>query len=236
MVSLALATEARSQTTRGELSIEDRHPIAAAIDILTERHSALISYEDAGYEHPDRNFEGVRGSPVDALLPGGGAFFVSYEISAETDEPADLSSTLQDLLGEYDAAIGEACFHIEREGEFWHVVPTQFRSSEGVWTRQASLLDVSITVRDRTLTGDASLIALAVAISDASGFPVVIGTMPRDLLRRHTGSLRTGSDNARMALENLLRSVDERLTWRIFYDPDALAYSIDIRMVSAAVP
>lgn len=240
-VLFLLMASAQGQAERLHLSIDDPRPVAKAIELLMIEHPGFIAtYEDPPYRyredirdvtaevrrdihlHPAGNVPRVIG-------PMGGSFDFSYSVRSETGEPADWMEVLQEVLTAHQVGARGGRFRVERSGDVFHVVPTEVRDGSGVWVGQTSILDELITIPAQEGNGYEMLTAICKAVSDVTGIPVVVGTIPNNLFARHEGLLEADAEPAKEVLLRTLRSIHPRLTWRLLYGPSRERYALNVR-------
>jgi hypothetical protein len=192
-LAIAIAFYSRpdnAQTTSGDtikVSVSDPRPVAKVVEELVSRYGYVITYED-----PRLTFEGdwrdvttqVRkdldryppGAAPKVIVPRGGTLNLtlpsSHSISAET-----MASLLKQVVRDQANTQQGGRFRIERDGEIFHVVPSEARDQTGNWSAQTPLLDVPISLptQDRERMG--TLQAVADALAAAVGVSVDVPFM-----------------------------------------------------------
>jgi hypothetical protein len=252
LVAVAMvATTAAAQTNRldqfadrFDLYVDDPRPVAKAIELLTERYSQVITYEDPRYEYEgdirDVTLEVRRdldryppGQAPKVLVPISGSLDITQPLSPNTGEPENWVSTLRLVVDSHQSGAAGGRFRVERVGAVLHVIPTETRDSHGEWIKQASILDVTISITPQELSGSEILEAICNAVSKATGLDVRSGARPTNMFLDYRGQLEADNETARSVLTRALQSINNRLTWQIFYAPDSKRYLVHIRRVMA---
>lgn len=238
----AVQAQVERQIERVDLYIDSGRPVAEAIESLAQRYPTVITYEDPRYEYRDeikdvteavRNplNQRARTSGHRVLVPSGGSLQLSYDAFVDTGEPVDLVGTLQRILEANESRASGGRFRILESGKVFHVVPMEIRDVNGVWVRQASVLDTRITLSAQNLQGDQMLNAIVDAITDSTGIEIGLGLDSINLYAKYQGRLEASNEIARDVLLRTLHSISDRLTWRLLYGPDVKSYGLNVRAI-----
>src|SRR6266436_4893344 len=135
-----------------KLSVQDPRPLAKAIETLESRNGWIITYEDPRYVNESEiadvtasvrrdlnNFKA--GEAPKVLIPKGGPLSIEYEVDPTTNNPADSTRVVQQLLDAQSRSGNAGKFRLERNGEVIHVIPTAVKNTAGVLAPQESVLD-----------------------------------------------------------------------------------------------
>jgi hypothetical protein len=217
-------------------------PVAKAVEELVSRYGYVITYEDPllAYDGDWRDVTTqVRkdldryppGAAPKVMVPRGGTLNLtlpaSHSISAET-----IASLLEQMVREQANTQQGGRFRVERDGEIFHVIPTEARDRAGNWAPQSPVLDARISLptqdRDRMSTLPAITDALQAAVGVSVGMPFMGGIDSPE----HPRQYRLGAENerARAVLARaltLIGSPTTRLTWLMFCDKLACAIHVE---------
>jgi hypothetical protein len=160
------------------LVVNDARPVAQAIQQLTEKYGAIITYEDPRYSY-DGDLQDVTeqvrndlakfapGKAPKIIVPKGGA--LSIDASS-----GDVETILNKLVQAQSRASAGGHFRVEHIGNAYHVVPTEIRDKKGNWTAQSSILDKPITLLMQDRDELAMMKAICGAITSATGEKVFL--------------------------------------------------------------
>jgi hypothetical protein len=218
-------------------------PVAKAIEELVSRYGYAISYED-----PRLTYEGdwrdvtmqVRkdldryppGAAPKVIVPQGGALNLtlpaSHSISAAT-----MVSLLNQVVQEQANTQQGGHFRVERDGEIFHVDPSEARDQNGNWSAQTPLLDVPISLPTKDRDRMDTLHAIATALEAAAGVTVDIPLRGGGGIGdpQHPRLYRLGADKERarnvlMRALALIWSPPTKVTWRMFCDQRMCAINL----------
>ncbi len=142
MVSAIAASAANGQPSSAvslSLSIDDPRPVAAAAQVLMNRHGLIVTYEDPAYVHNsdvmdgnsqvrrDRNFSSDR-----VLVPIGGRMDFEYSASGEGGAFTAVPEVVRDLVDYHALGGGAGRFRVSESGDYVHIIPEQVRDSSGL--------------------------------------------------------------------------------------------------------
>jgi len=227
---------AQPDTVTERLNVYDARPVARAIELLISRYPVVITCEDPRYEFQgdllNRQQEVGARSPL--LVPIEGSLALEYQASEEPEMPKDLRELLPEIVLQHELRNARGGrFRIEEDSDAFHVIPYAAKDPDGAWQSQESVLDLLITLdREEQVAGAEMLDRIVAAISEASGTEVRVGTIPLGAFFRFEGTLEARNERARDVLMRTLRAVDERLTWRLLFNPSRQRYSLNGRQVA----
>ena len=240
-----LMPSAQGQNELIDLFVDSPRPIAEVARTLVSQYPVVITYEDPRLEfsgdiqdltHTRRDLDRYPPDEVPRVLfPSTEIFNATYYVSMETGEPEDWAATLRQLISDYEVGGKGGRFRVQQSGDVFHIVPTHARNSSGQWVENTSILDTAISLPALEGEGLELVVPVADAIATATGFPVGVGNMPADLFFRHRGRTEVvNGEPARDVLLRVLHSIDDRLTWRLYYPVlGTKQYSFNIFLVNA---
>jgi hypothetical protein len=231
---------ATAQTYAVVLSVNDPRPMGEAVLSLIRSYPVTITYEDPRYEYAGdlrdvtREVSTNSQSHVRTIVPRGGAFQAAYDVSQSTGVPVDIGDAVQKIIDSNNLAQG-GHFELDRSGDTLHVVPTEVRDSNGRWIRQQSVLDVPITYSSGVEKNFFELVdAITQEASAASGHKIVssgfgAGSLACSLgCTEYNRTVDASNESARDVLVRLLRSMNARYTWVLYYDPSMHYYLFNL--------
>jgi hypothetical protein len=233
-----------AQTTSDDtvkVSVGTGRPVAKAVEELVSRYGYVITYED-----PLLSYEGdwedvttqVRrdldkyppGAAPKVMVPRGGTLNLTlpsaHSISADT-----MASLLEQVVRNQAHTRQGGHFRVERDGEIFHVIPSEARDQTGNWTPQAPLLDALISLPSEDRRRMATLPAITNALTAAVGVTVDMPFMG-GIEAAEPRLYRFGAKNER-ARDVLMRALDligspaTRTTWLMFCDKLMCAISLE---------
>jgi hypothetical protein len=230
---------ARGQTYSVVLSINDPRPMGEAVLSLTRSYPVTITYEDPRYEYSGdlrdvtRQVSKTRHPQVRAIVPKGGAFHATYDVSQDTGEPVDMAGAIQAVIDANNLARHGGHFELLRSGETFHVVPTEVRDSKGRWIRQQSVLDTPITFSSGGERDFFALIPSIVKEASAASGQKIVSAGPSSIVcsltcDEHKRTVDATNEPARDILLRLLHSMSPRYTWVLYYDPTMHYYVFNL--------
>jgi hypothetical protein len=131
----------------------------------------------------------------------------------------DRFALLGAVISADSAIVGRERFALRSSAYGGHVVPVAYRNSDGVWSVTNSLLDAPITMPADELTVLSYLERFCLALTQASGKPVALATVPHRLLASRRISMPATNQPASQVLIAVLQSLDSPLTWRLLFSP-----------------
>ena len=229
----------RGQTYSVVLSVNDPRPMAEAVLSLIRSYPITITYEDPRYEYVGdlRDIAGQvsKGQPpARTIVPKGDAFAATYDVSDDTGQPVDIADAIQKIIDANNAARHGGHFELRRSGDTFHVVPVEIRDGSGHRIPQRSILDAPITFSSG---GERVVFELVAAIlkevSAATGQQIVAGR-PRGAVpcgspcTAYSRTVDATNEPAREVLMRLLRSINPRYTWVLYYGLPERSYVFNL--------
>lgn len=225
-----------------KLSVEGGRPVAKAVEMLEARYGWMITYEDPRYVHEsdirDVTYQVRRdldkyepGKAPKVLVPRGGQINMDYVVSPVTGKPETPAALLQHMLYTHAANGNPGVFRLEQSGEFFHVIPSQVKDSEGLLVVQESILDTKITFSEEERVGVETLDTICAAIRRATQIDIGLGTIPMNLFFQHRSRQGAVNERARDVLVRTLEGTKRKLAWQLFYGPGRKGYSLNIHLV-----
>jgi hypothetical protein len=237
-----------------QLSISDPRPVAKAVEVLSQRHGIVITYEDPAYA-----FEGdlkdvtaaASRSPLKpgqrVLIPRGGAIQLSYSLSTSTGKPDNPAALVRKVLDTWIASGGGSQFELIQQGDAFHVVPVMVRGSGGAWVATRSVLDTPITLALRPRSGTEMVDAICSALS-AGRVRVAVGMAPESALANAQVAEGGTNEPARDILSRTLNQLsketaskfgeggDQAYVWQLLFDPTAKSYFLNLSVLPRLKP
>jgi hypothetical protein len=250
IASSIYTSDARAQSGGTvKLSVTDARPVAAAVMELVSRYGYLITYEDPRHMYQD-DLEDVTskvrrdldkyppGMAPKVIVPSTATLTLNIP-SASAITAQDMAAVLAQLMQAQSSTGRGGHFRVQRSGDEFHVLPTEFRDQNGNWIEETSILEVSISMPLEDRSADGMINAICKAVSAAGhvkmGLAFSVGGISSPSNPR---PYRFGADNERardvlMRALNLLGANQSR-TWVLFFDPSNLSgypYVLTIRNV-----
>jgi hypothetical protein len=244
-VSFAADIDGVEQT----LSISAPRPVAKAVEVLSDRHGLVITYEDPPY-----TFEGdlkdvtaiVSRSPVQpgqrVLGPRSGQLNLTYSVSPATGKLEDADGLLRRVLDTH-LANGGSQFELIQQDDVFHVVPVMVKNSAGAWVATRPILDIPITVPVQPRSGAQMVDAICDALTASAKVRVVVGMAPDSALANDQvvdgGTNEPARDILSRSLKQLSKETGRRLgageerqyVWQLLLDPSPKTYFLNLRLL-----
>lgn len=230
------AGAARSQDAETlRIATDGARPLADAVLELQTKYLVVITYEDPPYhasqvrDATDEYFHPTKPTVRD-IVPRGGRFVFEYSWRPGGRE-SQWTAMLAAMLRQYRATGYGGDFRLDTTGAMFHVIPTTRRADGGVDEAYEAILS---TVLDFGPSPDAqsarsALQTLVGNLTRVTGTRVLVGTVPEGLLRQTAVPTIGGRRSARSELIRILKCADERLSWRLLYDPADREFCLNIR-------
>ncbi len=228
------------QTYSVVLSVNDPRPMAEAVLSLIRSYPVTITYEDPRYEYAGdlrdiKGQVGQTGQPqARTIVPRGGVFAATYDVSDDTGQPVDIADAIQKLIDANNVARRGGQFELRRSGDTFHVVPAEVRDRSGHWIPQQSILDVPIAFSSGGERGVFELVeAILKEVSAATGQEIVPGR-PRGAVpcsipcAAYNRTVDVTNEPAREVLMRLLHSINPRYTWVLYYGLPERSYVFNL--------
>ncbi len=216
------------------LSVNDPRPVALASEMLEKKYGWVITYEDPPYtdeselvdvtEKVRRDLHKFKpGEAPKVFAPKGGELAFDYNINPATKRPDDAAVVIQQLLDAYATTGHPGVFRLDRDGQRLHIVAASHKP----------VFDTLITMPAQKRNGMQLLETFCVAVSEASGTRVLIGTAPINLLVRYETEAGAKDKNARDFLVSELDRMTSKtkLSWRLLYSAGMKTYYLNIHSV-----
>jgi hypothetical protein len=237
--------------TERRLLISDGRPVAKAMEVLSDRHGLVITYED-----PQYSFDGdlqdvtaaVSRSPVKPgqkiLVPRDRSFELTYSLSPATGKLEHPDALIRKILDAHLAAGGGSQFELIHQGHVFHVVPGMVKDSNGAWAAARSILDTAITVPVESRSGAKMVDAICNALSAAAKVRVAIGTAPFNAMANEDVLEGGTNESARDILSRTLNKLSEekgrrwgvreerQFVWQLLFSPSARIYFLNLRLLA----
>lgn len=231
------------------LTVTDARPVAAAVMDLVSRYGYVITYEDPRHVYAD-DLEDVTtkvrldldkhppGKAPKVIVPSTATLTLKVP-SSSAITTQEMASVLAQLIQVQSSTGRGGHFRVERAGDVFHILPTEFRDENGNWVKHTSILDVPISMPIDDRSADGMINAICKAVSDTGqvkvGLASMVGGISSPAIPR---PYRLGADNerARDVLMRALNLLDANQTraWVLFFDPSNLSgypYLLTIRSV-----
>jgi hypothetical protein len=204
-------------------AVTDERPLAALVALLEERHGMVITYEDPTYRF-EGDLTAAAGWPP-ATETGWqprairkSSLRLSYRVPKARDGVADLTAVVQEAIDLHAAAGNPGRFHLERDGSFLHVIPSEVKGQDGRWKPASPILDVKVDLADadRQL-GDAIDLILD-AVRRTVGVRVDVVQEPLNSARRIHVRLGATGESARHLLTRAVANFGPGFSWRLLFD------------------
>jgi hypothetical protein len=230
-VVAGVSRSASAQTYPVVLSVNDARPMGQAVLSLIRSYPVTITYEDPRYEYAGdlrdvtRQVGTTRQQQASTIVPKGGAFHALFDVSQDTGEPVDMADAIQKLVDANNRARQGGHFEVLRSGETFHVVPNEVRDGRGRWIAQRSVLDTPITLSSSGERDGFELVeAILHEVSAASGQKIVGGRPNVAMVcfsspgcAENERTVDANNESARDVLMRLVRSLNARYTWVLYY-------------------
>lgn len=245
-VSLA-ADVARAES---QLSISDPRPVAKAMEVLSDRHALVITYEDPPYAFEDDvkdvTAAVARGTVQPGhrtLVPRGGAMELTYSLSSTAGKLEQADALIRKVLDTHLAAGGRTQFEVMHQGDEFHVVPVMVKDSAGAWIQIRPILDTRITVPLQSRSGAEMVDSICNALAAATQIRVAVGISPMSALGSghvtEGGTNEPARDILSRSLQQLSKEAGERLgageerpyVWQLLFDPGAKTYFLNLTLM-----
>lgn len=231
-----------------EIHAHGARPLAKALDVLEERHDVAICYEDLYVEHDDElqdisdktlRVARPNDDPGRVALPKFGTLVFEYNVDEDgrpLHKPLDL---LRSLIDSYHGQGNIGRFEVASLDDVYLVQPTHYRSRDGQLVPYASILDFTIDLEAGNTTVHDAFEALAARLGKTLGRQVWLGSLPTNLFMSTPLPREVKGRSAKAWMVNVFASIERKLSWRLFYDPQNHAHALNVRLIkksTAAVP
>jgi hypothetical protein len=247
------------QTESIVISVKDPRPLAAASLEIERRSGIVVNYEDLRYERSedledvtDRTLtpEQRSNSPnARIVVPRGGEIRFPITVDTKTKRIGDLSAALTAVtvaIRAWEPPAGR--FEVRTYDGVLFVEPSQLRA-DGITREAPSVLSARITIPVMRRTAMESLNSIVDQVSKASGFRIVLGTVPMGTLAVTEVSIGANNEPAKFVLAKLFAAMRlaessqpvvpsaglslslARLSYRLLFEPQLRYYALNIHPV-----
>jgi hypothetical protein len=239
-------------STEQQLSISDPRPVAKALEILSQRHGIVITYEDPPYAAESDLKDvttAVSRSPLkpgqSVLVPRGGVLELTYSVSAPTGKLDNSDAVIRKILDAHLVTGAGSQFELIQQGDVFHVVPVMVKNSAGAWVATRSILDAPITLPVQPRSGTQIVDAICNALS-TSKVRVAVGMVPEAPLASgrvvEGGTNEPARDILSRSLKQLSTEAGKRLgagdqrqyVWQLLFDPSSKMYFLNLSLLPQA--
>jgi hypothetical protein len=201
-----------------ELGLISPRPLAEAALLLEGRFDCMVTYEDAPYLYADDMVRDEGGR----IIPRGGRISVQYQVGD------DLREVIHRVLGVHARSGYPGLFAVEARAGTYHIVPYGFRNADGVMEERLSLLDTMISLPSQVRSGLQLVESIALAVSEATGESISLGTLPINAFIQHVSAAKVLSGKSRDLLIDLFCEMAPRLSWQLLNDPGKAEFYLNI--------
>lgn len=248
-----IAGVAQGQTTSNvPLSVVDPRPLAKAAELIEVKYGLLINYEDPAYVHADdvrddTDLKYKQQNPsARALSVRGGKLTFGLEVRADGRGLASPLKVLQSVVDAHNSRGLPGLFRVLQTGDIFSIVPVAVKDRSGRLAPFTSPLDAKISIPERAVTGTQLVELICEEITRASGFQVVPGLQPNNVLNNTTVVLKANNQVARGVLMKALSGLawkqpgitipPRKLVWHMFYGPGPETYFLHLHVAMKEVP
>jgi hypothetical protein len=222
-------------TVRDEtLVVNDPRPLAQALLNFERAHGFAVTYEDPMFVHPsDMVNRAAPSATIRDLIPRGGSFTATFDPPQPDATEAAVSNAVATIVDQYNSTGYPGRFRTLQSEHFVHVVPSAVIGVDGVMNATTPVLDTVISIpgeKGRNLFN--GLRAIMVAIGDATGQKINIGTVPTNLFMQSPMENAATNIPARNLIVAALRATGRDLSWRLLYGPGDKFYALNIHIVN----
>lgn len=227
--------------------VDAPRPLQHAAEEIQYRFGVPVTYEDPAYSYaselqdashlvPGREALVLSGDAAPLVMPRDGILATSFRTTlagVPLDDPQDI---LEQLVLDHGQADNPGRFEL-RVGDGWFsIVPTHRRGKQGVLIPETPVLDTVIELQPIPRSGLEAVNSILVSLGTFSGTKINIGAVVDCLANATTVIGGHPSRPARDYLREVLDVCDERTTWQLIYDPNALAFFLNLGYVRKGNP
>ena len=250
---LFFAGSAHSQTASNvPFTVSDARPLAKAAEIIEVKYGLLINYEDPAYVHADdvRDDTDLKYKQQDpsarALSVRGGQLVFDVEARADGRGLANPMRALQTVVDAHNSRGLPGSFRVLQTKDTFSIVPVAVKDRSGRVGSFSSPLDAKMSIPEREVTGTQLVELICEEVTRASGFRVVPGLLPSNVLNNTTVVLKATNEVAREVLLRALPGLSwkqpgitippRKLVWQLFYAPGPEMYFLHLHVAMKEVP
>lgn len=207
------------------VSANSPRPLAQTLDALLQKYAWPVSYEDPRYGAGADLVSAHIGSSQ-MTVPGGGSFAVEFSEKAPDEE-----KTLRTVVEQYNQSKNPGRFELRHADGNFYVVGTAARDNKGALATQQVLLDFPITISSKERTVEETVNEICSELSSHAHTAVAIGVVPTSLLEHNKVTVGGTKVPARDLLLQSVTGTHHALYWRLLFDPNSKAYTLDLHSV-----
>ncbi len=206
------------------------------ITFESPRYVYLEDLEDVTLKTRNDLRQYAPGKAPKVIVPRRNAWSVETSSSGQVDL-AYVEGRLNEVIAAQNSSAAGAHFRVEREGDEFHILPTEVRNAYGEWVSEAPIMDtlISIPPGERSALDMISLIGKAV--SSATKIEGGLMTAPLNALEDVRGTWGATDEPARKVLQRVLRDTAEhfqsghKFGWLVGYVPAPETFGLNITLV-----
>jgi len=216
------AISAPALSEPGNYVVQDARPLAVVAKYLAERHRQRIGYEEPPYQPA-----GISSRTIAFTVPAADAM----SVSSASPKPSPLTwGDLSRVIDDYGSQVSTERFEVFQgdETDSFYVAPSYITTSRGQLERFTPILDARVTVQPAQRTVLQAVVDLCAALQKTTGYRVVPGTVPMNLLVRNSTALGADGETGRHYLYSLLRSLPAPVSWELFFSPTLNVFALNL--------
>jgi hypothetical protein len=200
--------------------VNERLPIAEAVQQIERRFGRVVTYEDMPHVAPSDLVDitdqmvPVNRRKVPVVVARADSIRLAYT-SRYTTLDDQTGEALTQLVAVWNGGNHSAKFRVERVAGGYHVIPVARRRLSETMEPYTSPLDTRITVLPAERSGTETLAVLARAITDSSGRPLHTVWLPLNHLQGTRVTVGAENQSARDVLWHALQAMDPAMSWEI---------------------
>lgn len=234
------------------LSVSDPRPLAKAAEVIEVKYGVLINYEDPAFVHEDDVRDDTdpkykqQNPAARALSVRGGQLDFGLEVLADGRGLASPLRALQTVVGAHNSRGLPGSFRVLQTRDIFSIVPDAVKDRSGRLASFTSPLDAKISIPEHEVTGTQLVELICEEITRASGFRVVPGLLPSNVLNNTTVVLKANNQVAREVLVQALSGLawkqpgitilPRKLVWHMVYAPGPETYFLHLHVAMKEVP
>lgn len=214
-------------------------PLLQAVTEIRREYGWVVDYEDPPYEsrydvgtvpwpaHPGAGWK----------VPADGSFSSTYPENPHLwSSMLNAGNVLRAVVSDYNKSAGPGTFRVIKQSDgSYAVVGVTTRDDSGKVVGAPPLLDLPISIPPASRTVADTLRLIVAVLSGKTGTPIVMGTMPSNLihqLRVHVGGAGVP---ARSLLLKTVAETRRKLVWTLLYDPQFQRYVLNMAIATRRV-
>ena len=228
----------------GQVSVlaNSPRPLDQAIAAIRQEYGWIVDYEDPPYgshdlvDDTDLGWREAHPNAKGVTRVAGGAFATDFSLGSDMNTlPPDRERVLNKVLADYEGSGNPGEFILKKESaDRYAVVGVGVKDSNGSEKKVAPILDnrIALPLQERTVGGTLELILRA--LSEKSGYNVVLGSAPINLILQTKVKLGGDERPARELLSQLATATRFPMVWRLLYDADLGWYFMNLEIATEA--